>query len=415
MKKLMTVLIAVFISIAVNAQSNTNTYRYPLILGIRATAPVTGGALILNGLTSGSATIQVPAIAGTGTIFQLPATNGTSGYVLRTDGAGVLTWVKPDVAVSDTAAMLSKYSLKLNATFTGTHNLYGGVTVGPFATANKATITSAILTGTTVALYNGATQYSVGVAPADQVTGVALADSSKTDGTGYTTPQDLGVSAALKINKADSTGNASGNYMTRQNYHNDPSKVFELKNLQAFGCTIKALPLVGSSEYSSSSSCVDASQRFTLIYISEKSVITGIGFTSNLAGVFTPDSLVAMNGVAFYKVDETLTTATKVDSSANNANIWRHVPSGIVEVPFVSTYTAAPGFYYISTLFNSSSTIAAPKIYSLSSSSQQPALLARLPSGRRMTGLAAGRATFIPSIALSAMTTSAFYSFVYCY
>jgi len=44
----------------------------------------------------------------------------------------------------------------------------GGVTIGPTATAAKATITSAILSGTTVSLYNGTTQYSVGVAPADQ-------------------------------------------------------------------------------------------------------------------------------------------------------------------------------------------------------------------------------------------------------
>lgn len=50
-----------------------------------------GGALTLNGSTSGSATIRVPAAAG-GVIFQLPANNGTAGYVLVTDGAGNLSW-----------------------------------------------------------------------------------------------------------------------------------------------------------------------------------------------------------------------------------------------------------------------------------------------------------------------------------
>lgn len=45
----------------------------------------------------------------------------------------------------------------------------GGITLGPTATANKATITSAILSGTQVSLYNGATQYSVAVAAADQI------------------------------------------------------------------------------------------------------------------------------------------------------------------------------------------------------------------------------------------------------
>lgn len=50
-----------------------------------------GGALTLNGSTSGSATIRVPAAAG-GVIFQLPSNNGTAGYVLVTDGAGNLSW-----------------------------------------------------------------------------------------------------------------------------------------------------------------------------------------------------------------------------------------------------------------------------------------------------------------------------------
>lgn len=51
------------------------------------------GIITLYGSTSGSVTLQAAAAAGTGTIFQLPATNGTNGYVLSTNGAGVLSWV----------------------------------------------------------------------------------------------------------------------------------------------------------------------------------------------------------------------------------------------------------------------------------------------------------------------------------
>jgi hypothetical protein len=337
MKKITLILIAVFISIAVNAQSNTNTYRYPLILGIRATAPITGGALILNGLTSGSATIQVPAIAGTGTIFQLPATNGTSGYVLRTDGAGVLTWVKPEVAVSDTAAMLSKYSLKLNATFTGTHNLYGGVTVGPFATANKATITSAILTGTTVALYNGATQYSVGVAPADQVTGVAVVDT---------------------------TGNAPGNYMTRQNYHNDMDKSSVLKALQGFGVGIKAMPV--SVIYASGAlTLTDARALYVLVYIPETTVVTGVKWIANTLGKFLADSVAgAFNGFALYKCDAAGTTHTRVAITADNAGVWRLAATVVGTAAFTGTYTAEPGYYFVASLWNHISSTTSPKVYS---------------------------------------------------
>lgn len=53
----------------------------------------TGGSVVLNGSTSGSGTIRVAAAAGTGTIFQIPATNGTSTQVLQTNGSGVTSWV----------------------------------------------------------------------------------------------------------------------------------------------------------------------------------------------------------------------------------------------------------------------------------------------------------------------------------
>lgn len=53
----------------------------------------TGGSITLNGSASGSDTIQTAAAAGTSTIFQLPATNGTNGFVLQTNGSGVTSWV----------------------------------------------------------------------------------------------------------------------------------------------------------------------------------------------------------------------------------------------------------------------------------------------------------------------------------
>lgn len=50
------------------------------------------GKIVLSGSTSGTGTIQTPAAAGTGTLFQIPDTNGSNGQVLTTDGTGVLTW-----------------------------------------------------------------------------------------------------------------------------------------------------------------------------------------------------------------------------------------------------------------------------------------------------------------------------------
>lgn len=61
-----------------------------LTLGLAGT---TAGSISLAGLTSGTCTVQVAAAAGAGTIFQLPATNGTSGQYLQTNGFGVTSWV----------------------------------------------------------------------------------------------------------------------------------------------------------------------------------------------------------------------------------------------------------------------------------------------------------------------------------
>ena len=52
----------------------------------------TNGQITFAGSTSGTVAVRAAAAAGTGTIFQLPADNGTDNYVLTTDGNGVTTW-----------------------------------------------------------------------------------------------------------------------------------------------------------------------------------------------------------------------------------------------------------------------------------------------------------------------------------
>jgi hypothetical protein len=50
--------------------------------------------LRLNGSTSGYTELDAPAVAGSNTLV-LPTGNGASGQMLRTDGAGALTWADP--------------------------------------------------------------------------------------------------------------------------------------------------------------------------------------------------------------------------------------------------------------------------------------------------------------------------------
>lgn len=50
------------------------------------------GSIAIQGSTSGLCNITVAAAAGTPTTFQLPATNGTNGYFLKTNGSGITSW-----------------------------------------------------------------------------------------------------------------------------------------------------------------------------------------------------------------------------------------------------------------------------------------------------------------------------------
>jgi hypothetical protein len=53
----------------------------------------TGGQVTFSGSTSGSVALRVAAAAGTGTVFQLPSSNGVGGQVLSTDGSGNTSWI----------------------------------------------------------------------------------------------------------------------------------------------------------------------------------------------------------------------------------------------------------------------------------------------------------------------------------
>jgi hypothetical protein len=78
--------------------------RYPLYLGITATAPATGGSLYLRGLTSGAGWITVANIAGNNIKFQIPSVQAVGVSVLTNDGTGVTSWT----STIDNATIFSK-------------------------------------------------------------------------------------------------------------------------------------------------------------------------------------------------------------------------------------------------------------------------------------------------------------------
>ena len=134
MKKLLTLLIGILFAATLSAQ-HSNNFTYPLYVGQNGTVT---GSMTLYGTTSGSVQLTVPDIAGTSNIFQLPSTMGSSGYVLRTNGSGVLSWIS-----------LTGYAPLASPTFTGTVVLPSATSIGDVSSTEIGyvnNVTSAIQT-----------------------------------------------------------------------------------------------------------------------------------------------------------------------------------------------------------------------------------------------------------------------------
>jgi len=183
MKRLIAFALGVIIVGVLSAQT-PNSFRYPVTIGMGAPGTVTGGSLILKGLTSGTATISVPAVAGTGTIFQLPATNGTNTNVLTTNGSGVLSWSAAGsgtLVAHDTTHLSDRINLKVN-----------------------------------------------------------LADSTGSATGTYVSGKDFVVGQALKVNIADSTGGAANTYTSGKDFQvlNNIVNAFEMDSAFLMGTNI---------------------------------------------------------------------------------------------------------------------------------------------------------------------------------
>jgi hypothetical protein len=155
----------------------------------------TGGVVTLNGVTSGTVAIQTAAVAGTGTVFQLPSSNGTNGYFLQTDGNGVTSWVTGGGSGSGVVGGSNTQVQFDNAgNFGGSPNLTWvspTLTVGAAGSATGQLALAGSASGTTTLQPNNAasgtltlpaaTDTLVGRATTDTLTNKTLTDVINTD------------------------------------------------------------------------------------------------------------------------------------------------------------------------------------------------------------------------------------------
>jgi len=122
-------------------------------LSLGANASVLG-SVKLFGNTSGDVTIRPAAVAGTATVFQLPADNGTNGYVLTTNGSGVASWTNPSSGGTVTSVAAGTGMSFSTITTTGSVAI-DGATAGNFqaGTSNKVLTADVVFTSETTTTF----------------------------------------------------------------------------------------------------------------------------------------------------------------------------------------------------------------------------------------------------------------------
>jgi len=140
---------------AVSGTSNATLTNGQLTLGVAGTV---AGNLRLSGSTTGVITIGATSVSGTYSLT-LPATAGSAGNFLQTDGAGTLSWTGT-IATATTASFVT------GLTAANVQNVIGSVSTASFPTLNQNTTGTAAsaataTTATTATFVTGLTTANV--------------------------------------------------------------------------------------------------------------------------------------------------------------------------------------------------------------------------------------------------------------
>jgi hypothetical protein len=178
-------------------KSGSDTYRATGNVGIGTTSPGSTldvkGTLRLSGATSGYVGLTAAAAAGS-TTYTLPATVGTNGYVLTTDGTtGLLSWTSVSGASMNT--LTGDVSASGIGSVTATVNFVGGVSAANVAAgANLANAATNLNTASTIVKRDASGNFAAGTITAAGVSSTAaLALATAANGNINMTPNGTGI------------------------------------------------------------------------------------------------------------------------------------------------------------------------------------------------------------------------------
>jgi hypothetical protein len=126
------------------------------------------------------------------------------------------------------------------------------------------------------------------------------------------------------------------------------------EGLNALGVVTKGITFGISNPGAGSYTMVDGTAYFSLIYLDEDGILTGVRVGESTQGDYTGDNF---NGVALYSVSGN--TFTRVAISTTNNDLWKSSYWSI-EISFSSPYSATKGLYAVGLLYNSSAETTAP-------------------------------------------------------
>ena len=286
-----------------------------LVFGTAPTlgSPVLTGTATFNGATSGTVAVKAPSVAGT-TTFTLPGSNGTSGYVLVTDGLGNTSWAVSGGAAGNAAGV------DKNIQFNDSGNMAGNAGFNFDKTTDTVSIGVASTTTGKLSFYNAssanATTIQGGNASAAVTYTLPTADGTNgqaliTNGSGalsWTT-----VASGLVVGTSAVSGGTSGRILY------DNAGTLGEKAVTGSGDVVLATsPTLVTPALGTPASGNFSSGTFTWPTFNQNTTGTAAGLSSTLAVASGGTGLTSgtSGGVLYYSASGTLASSAALAANA---------------------------------------------------------------------------------------------------